>query len=74
MQNLLKEAADAAEVYFPQPVHQAALCKHFGYQSGVFPQAELASQMTLAIPLYPEMTTTQFETVIVAVEQAVSQM
>ena len=72
-QNLLKEAGIAAEVYYPQPVHLTAPCQHFGYKPGDFPEAERASRETLAIPLYPEMTTTQSELVITALENAVTQ-
>ena len=71
VQTLLKEAGVAAEVYYPQPVHLAAPCQRFGYQMGDFPEAERASRETLAIPLYPEMTAKQFETVVGAVKQAV---
>jgi dTDP-4-amino-4,6-dideoxygalactose transaminase len=73
VQNLLKEAGIAAEVYYPQPVHLTAPCQHLGYKPGDFPEAERASRETLAIPLYPEMTTTQIELVITALENAVAQ-
>ena len=40
------------------------------YRPGDFPEAERASSETLAIPLYPEMTPLQVETVIAALRMS----
>jgi len=42
-------------------------CRKFGYHEGDFPQAEKASQETLALPMYPEMTEAQQDQVITAI-------
>jgi dTDP-4-amino-4,6-dideoxygalactose transaminase len=72
VQSLLKEAGIAAEVYYPQPVHLTAPCRHLGYREGDFPEAERASRETFAIPLYPEMTTEQYTSVVTVLESAVT--
>jgi len=70
VQSQLKQAGVAAEVYYPQPVHLAEPCRLLGYQADDFPQAERASRETLAIPLYPEMTSKQIEAVVTIMKLA----
>lgn len=70
-QQLSKEGV-ASAVYYPQPVHLSGPCRPLGYDEGNFPVSELASQETLAIPLYPEMSVEQLQKVLEVVELAVS--
>lgn len=67
LQNHLKELGVASEVYYPLPPHLAVPCQKLGYREGDFPHSEKASQETLALPLFPEMTTEQQDQVISAV-------
>ena len=67
LQAFLKQKGVATEVYYPLPPHLATPCRKFGYKEGDFPHAELASQQTLALPLYPELTLSQQDEVIAAV-------
>lgn len=68
LQNFLKERGIASEVYYPLPPHLSTPCKKFGYTEEDFPHAECASQETLALPLYPELTASQQDEVIAAVK------
>jgi dTDP-4-amino-4,6-dideoxygalactose transaminase len=68
----LKQREIAAEVYYPLPPHLSTPCKKLGYKEGDFPYAERASQETLALPLYPELTAEQQNKVIAAVNQFVA--
>jgi len=68
LQMFLKEKGIASEVYYPLPPHLSVPCREFGYKEGDFPHAELASQETLALPLYPELTLSQQDEVIAAVK------
>lgn len=61
LQQRLREAGIASEVYYPQPLHQAQPCRTLGYQAGQFPLSEQASRTSLALPLYPEMSQGQLE-------------
>jgi dTDP-4-amino-4,6-dideoxygalactose transaminase len=67
LQAFLKNEGVASEVYYPLPPHLAEPCKKLGFKAGDFPEAEGASQETLALPLYPELTEEQQDRVIAAV-------
>ncbi len=68
LQAFLKQKGIAAEVYYPLPPHLATPCRKFGYKEGDFPHAELAALETFALPLYPELTLSQQDEVIAAVQ------
>lgn len=67
----LKAAGIASDVYYPQPLHLTQPCRKLGGAEGDFPQAEQASRETLAIPLYPEMSSADQQLVIREVLAAV---
>jgi dTDP-4-amino-4,6-dideoxygalactose transaminase len=71
LQAFLKQRGIASDVYYPLPPHLSVPCRKFGYKDGDFPQAELASRETLALPLYPELTLSQQDEVIAAVREFV---
>ncbi len=71
LQAFLKQKGVASEVYYPLPPHLSTPCRKFGYKEGDYPQAERASQETLALPLYPELTVEQQDQVIKAVGEFV---
>ena len=64
LQAYLKENSIASEVYYPLPPHLAAPCQKLGYKKGDYPEAEKASQETLALPMYPELLPDQYIQVI----------
>ena len=70
LQGYLKEAGIASEVYYPQPAYLAKPCSMLGYVPGDFPEADLASQETLAIPLYPELGIDRLNLVVTALKKA----
>lgn len=64
VQKKLKEAGIASDIYYPQPLHLAEPCRSLGWQPGDLPVAEQASQETLALPLYPDLSMAQLEEVL----------
>ena len=72
VQHALREAGIASEVYYPQPLHLAKPSRKYGKGEGQCPVAEQCSKTLLALPVYPDLTATQMEEVLSAVEKAVS--
>lgn len=54
-------------IHYPKPVHLQPAYADLGYGPGSLPVAERASQRLLSLPMFPEMTDAQVETVIAAV-------
>jgi dTDP-4-amino-4,6-dideoxygalactose transaminase len=55
LRECLGDSGIPTEVYYPQPLHLQEAFAYLGYQPGQLPRAEMASQMVLALPIYPEM-------------------
>ena len=64
-------AADgiATALHYPTPVHLQPAFADLGYQAGAFPVAERAAQEVLSLPMFPELTAPQIETVAAAVRR-----
>lgn len=58
----------ATRVYYVPPLHLQTVYEHVGFELGDFPVTEELAEKMLALPLFPEMTDSQVEQVIEAVE------
>jgi dTDP-4-amino-4,6-dideoxygalactose transaminase len=67
-------AADGVSsgVHYPVPIHRQPAWADLGYQPDAFPEAQRASDEVLSLPLYPEMTDAQVDTVVASVRRAVA--
>jgi len=67
LRTYLKDQGIGSEIYYPVPLHLQECYKSLGYTAGDLPEAEQACQENLGVPIYPELTKDQQETVVRAV-------
>jgi dTDP-4-amino-4,6-dideoxygalactose transaminase len=58
-------------IHYPIPVHLLPAYADLGYQRGQFPHAEQAADEVLSLPMFPELTASQCETVASAVKRLI---
>jgi dTDP-4-amino-4,6-dideoxygalactose transaminase len=69
-QRTLLENGVQTAVHYPTPAHLQKAHADLGYKRGDFPVAERLSDSELSLPMYPELTQTQLDTVVSAVKAA----
>lgn len=68
LQDSLLAAGVQTGIHYPIPVHLLPAFADLGYSAGQFPHAEKAAAEVLSLPMFPELTQAQCETVARAVE------
>ena len=68
----LNAAGIGAGIHYPAPVHLTGAFAGLGYAPGAFPVAERAAGEILSLPLYPQITAAQQETVVEALTTALA--
>ena len=57
------------EVCCPTPLHLQPSFAHLGHKTSDLPQTELAARETLSLPIYPQLTASQIEHIVTAIER-----
>jgi dTDP-4-amino-4,6-dideoxygalactose transaminase len=69
LRSFLTERKIGTEIYYPVPLHRQECFANWGYSAGAFPHSEAAADQTLAIPIYPELSDAQLQTVAGAITE-----
>jgi len=70
IQEFLNQRGIATGIHYPIPIHLQEACKPLGYSRGDFPLTEQASARILSLPMFPELTAQQRESVVDALLQS----
>lgn len=62
---LLKEGIGTG-IHYPNPIHLQKSFSYLGYKKGDFPVTELTSKECLSLPMYPELTQTEVNSIVQA--------
>lgn len=69
LRQYLTDRKIGSEIYYPVPLHQQECYAELGYGPESLPETERASREVLHLPIYPELTAAEQETVVAAISE-----
>ncbi|MBK8230118.1 MAG: DegT/DnrJ/EryC1/StrS family aminotransferase [Candidatus Eisenbacteria bacterium] len=66
----LREQGIDAGIHYPVPLHLQPAYRYLGIPEGSLPETERAGREVLSLPIYPEITEAQIDTVVAALKKA----
>jgi dTDP-4-amino-4,6-dideoxygalactose transaminase len=67
----LEQEGIATGIHYPTPIHLQPACSHYGYARGMLPVTEAVTGRIVSLPMYPELTAEQLQTVVNAVKKSI---
>jgi len=68
---VLEQEGIATGIHYPIPLHVQPACARYGYGRGMLPVTETLSDGIVSLPMYPELTAEQRQSVVDAVKKSV---
>ena len=57
-------------IHYPVPIHRQKAYQFLGYEIGSFPVAEMLAHQLISLPMFPELTRSQIDMVVYALQEA----
>ena len=68
----LEQEGVATGMHYPTPIHLQPACAHYQFARGMLPVTEVVAERIVSLPVYPELTTEQMQTVVNAVKRSMT--
>jgi dTDP-4-amino-4,6-dideoxygalactose transaminase len=64
LRQYLRDQQVGSEIYYPIPLHQQTCFSYLGYRDGSLPHTERAAREVLSLPIFPQLTAMEQQTVV----------
>src|SRR6266487_3665023 len=72
IRKMLEQEGIGTGIHYPIPIHLQPACMRYGYERGMLPVTETAAEHIVSLPMYPELTIEQIQTIVKAIENSLA--